>query len=346
MRAKRAKAIRRAERSPSKTKESHTANQQLSSFTRKFLSATALTILPISLIPETWFEPLNRLTALLVGDIIRLLAMEPVVRGTYISTGGFSVNVIAECSAVQLMALYTAFIFAFPAARSEKWAGWAAGTVLLFTLNITRIAAVTLIGRQSATLFELAHVYLGQLGMLLAMIVICLLWCHWITDSDRIDGPAQFFLRFLLFSSLPFLLWIHLNRLYIGAIDAMICWIFNLYSLHLVMPRTHNIYYQTFSLVALFGLLMAVKGAGLSLRLCWIAPGLVVLTLFQIAFRLCNVWITAFQIGWMTPVSQIVYNVCVYVLPLIVALRFWMNVRVQAGSARVKLQKPGRPGVR
>jgi len=331
VRAKRVKAIRRAERSASKVAARQVARQQslLLSFTRKFLLAAALGILAISLVPEAWFEPLNRLTALLVGDLIQLLGLKPVVQGAYISTGGFSVNVIAECSAVQLMILYAAFIVAFPATRSEQWIGLGAGTALLFTVNIARIATIILIGWKSPAWFEPAHVYFGQLGMLLATVAICLLWCHWISNADRIDGPAGFCLRFLIFSSLPFIFWIHLNRLYISAIDALIDWIFRLNSLQLVIPRTHDLYYQTFSLIALGGMLMAFKAAGLALRLRWMALGFLALTLFQVAFRLCNVWITAFQIGWLAPLSQVVYNICVYALPLAVVLRFLFKMRVQ-----------------
>jgi hypothetical protein len=132
---------------------------------------------------------------------------------------------------------------------------------------------------------------------------------------------------------LPFLFWLHLNKLYIGSIDAVIEWAFKLNSLYLVIPQTHHFYYQTFSLIALFGLVMAVKGAGPAMRLRWLALGFLVLTLFQVAFRLCNVWITAFQIGWMVPVSQIVYNVCVYALPLAVAWYFLMRVRMHREPA-------------
>ncbi|BBO68358.1 hypothetical protein DSCA_22880 [Desulfosarcina alkanivorans] len=302
-------------------------------FTRKFLLATVVGILAVSLVPETVFQPLNRLTALLVGDLIRLTGLEPVVRGTRISTGGFSVNVIAECSAVQLMVLYAAFTAAFPAPRAGKWIGWAAGTVLLFTVNIIRIAAVTLVGRQFPDWFETAHVYFGQLGMLVATIAVCLLWCRWQSHADRLNGPAAFCLRFLIFSSLPFLFWIHLNRLYVGAIDTLIGAFFRLNGLQLVIPRTHHLYYQTFSLIALGGLLMAVRGAGPVMRLRWLALGLVALTLFQAAFRLCNVWITAFGFEWLAPLSQLVYNICVRALPLAVALGFLVNVRGQREPA-------------
>lgn len=329
MRTKRAKAIRRARQAEAPPQQRNAAGKQLLTFTRKFLLAAALTIIPISLIPEAWFGPLNRFTALLVGDVLRAWTLHPVVRESAINLGGFRVNVIAECSAVHLVALLAAFIFAFPATRKEKWIGVGAGTVLLFSVNILRIALVTVIGLQFPTRFEAAHVYFGQLGMLVATMTACLMWCRWTSGPGQTEGPIGFLIRFLIFSILPFFLWVPLNRIYIGTIDGFISWLFSLVSLRLVIPHTHELYYQTFSLIALGGLLMAVRGVGLGIRARWMILGAVILTLFQIALRLCNLWISAFQIGWIAPVSQVVYNLCVYAVPMVVALRLFMQVRMQ-----------------
>ncbi|WP_155313540.1 archaeosortase/exosortase family protein [Desulfosarcina ovata] len=329
MRAKRAKAIRRAGRIAPPCGQGNASNRQLLGFGRKLLLIAGLMLIPISLMPEAWFGPINRVTALMVGNLLRLLPIGTVVHGNYVSVDGFSVTIIAECSAIHLFALYTAFVLAFPATRAEKWIGFAAGTAVLMALNIIRIAIVALVGRYFPHRFDLVHIYLGQLGMLVAMVVVCLLWCHWLADPGQMDRPIGFLIRFLIISSLPFLLWVPLNRLYIIIIDTLIQWLFSLVSLHLEMPHAHHLYSQTFSLIALGSLLMAAKGAGLAQRIRWAGIGFVVITLFQLAFRLCNLWITAFQMGWMNAVAQIVYNVCVYLLPAVIALLFLMQTSLQ-----------------
>lgn len=139
------------------------------------------------------------------------------------------------------------------------------------------------------------------------------------------SGPISCFFQPSLFSLGTF----QFNTIYIIAIDHSFQWLFSLASKSLYFHRTYQIYYQTFRSVALLGMLMAVKGAGLFMRLRWIILGLWALTLFQIAFRLCNVWISAFKIGWVVPVSQIVYAMCVYILPLIIALLFVTKLRIQ-----------------
>jgi hypothetical protein len=138
---------------------------------------------------------------------------------------------------------------------------------------------------------------------------------------------------------LLFLLWIPLNRIYVGAIDELIHRLFSLGSYTLVIPSRHELYYQTFSLVALAALLLAVRDIALSARMRWLAYGLFSMTLVQFAFRLCNVWIKAFQIEWITPISQVIYITCVYALPFLIALIFWMRVPVGRPAAYHK--KPG-----
>ncbi len=327
MNAKQAKAIRRAQRSGSRDGKRHADREQLFSFTRKFLLAAALTVVPLSLVPEAGYEPINRLTAFLAGSILRILPFASAVRGTHITLNGFSVNVIAECSAIHLVALLGAFIFAFPAKSSQKWIGFGAGTCLLLTVNALRIALVTLIGWQFPKFFETAHVYLGQLCMLTLMVAICLLWCGWIADPGRLDGPFGFLLRFTVFSCPLFLLWVPLNRTYMGALDAIIQWLFELCAHPIVIPRTHQLYYQTFSLVAMAGFLLAIKGAGWAARLRWIGYGAGALTLLILVLRLCNAWISVFGFPWMPPLAQTLYNLCVYALPLGIGLRFMMRVR-------------------
>jgi exosortase/archaeosortase family protein len=305
------------------------------SFTRTFLLAAVMLLIPVCLIPEDYYTPLNQLTAMASAQILRLLAAEPVmVRGTHIALADFRVQVIAECSAVHLLALYGAFVFAFPAGRREKWIGWLAGSLLLLSLNAARIALVTLIGRHFPDRFEAVHIYLGQLGMLMATVVVCLGWCRWVSGAGRMEGPTGFVWRFLLFSGPLFLLWVPLNRWFMTGVDNSIEWIFALASIRLVIPQAHHLYYQTFSLVALGALLLAARGVALRRRLRWIGCGLGLCTLLQVAVRLCNVGISAFQIQWLAPIGQVVYQLCVHGLPMAVALMFLMRQRALGRPAK------------
>ncbi len=51
--------------------------------------------------------------------------------------------------------------------------------------------------------------------------------------------------------------------------------------------------------------------------------------LLLVPIRLCNVWRTAFRIEWIEPVSQTIYNICVYGVPFVIGLRFLIKIRQQ-----------------
>ena len=298
------------------------------SFSKSFPLALILTAIPVSLAPEAWYWHLNEFTATLSGHLIRLTtALTPVVLGTHISLDGFSVTVVSECSGFKSIALYAAFIVAFPAPRARKWIGFGVGASLLFSANIIRIAAVTIIGRSYPQLADTAHIYLGLLIMLIALVSITLTWCRWVSDPMFLEGPGGFFIRFLLISSPLFLLWIPLNRVYIEVIDGFVEVLFSFSRYRFTIPRSHQLYYQTFTLAALPGLLLAPKGVRTALKLNWLLFGIAAMTLAQAAYRICNVWITAFHYEWAIMVSRVVYVAGVHVLPFGIALMFFVKAQ-------------------
>lgn len=321
-----------------KDKERFAAKKSLFSFTKKFIVMLVVVLVPVSLLPEPWFAPLNRVTAVLSGDFLRLLSIDATVRGTLIMVPGFSANVIAECSAIHLVVICGSFFYAFPSKVIEKWKGFLIGIAVLFFLNVLRISAVTLIGMAYPAALEAAHIYLGQLGMLIAVVAICLAWCQWISNDGRFDGPFGFLARFILFSGLPFLVWIPMHRVYLSAVDALVRSVFALFSYVVVMPDSEKLHYHVFSVIALAGFLMAIEGVGVALRLRWLGLGFLVLSSLLVGYRLCVVAVTAFHLQWMAPVALLFYLGCVYALPLAAALLclfkagLWRKMSVQKES--------------
>ncbi|WP_320044880.1 exosortase H [uncultured Desulfobacter sp.] len=331
MRGKRSKLNKQADQNAFNTSKQNllSARNQCCSFTWTFLISAALLLIPVSLIPEAWYGPLNRLTANLSVVFMRMMGMAPLVRGTNIRLTEFTVNVISECSAIHLIALFAAFILAFPGDMIRKLIGIAVGVVLISIVNSMRIGAITMIGQFYPNLFDVFHIYLGQLAMLSFVVFMCLFWCRCVSNSDFLERPAGFFLRFLCFSIVPFLLWLPLNRVYQHFVDGFVETLFSAASYKIIIPLTHDFYYQSFSLVTMAGLLFAVKSVKLSTRLRWFAVGFFVLTLLQIAIRICNTWITAFHMQWVEAVSQIIYFLCTQAIPLGIGLLFVMKVRAE-----------------
>lgn len=311
-----------------RSEEKKAAKKYLAVFTTKFLLAIIFTIVPLSMLPEDWYAPLNKITAYLSGEILKLITPDTVVRGTHISAGRFTVNVISECSAIHLIALMASFVYAFPSKTVEKLYGIFIGSLFLFALNIMRIAFITITGKHFPGIFDVAHVYLGQLVMIVITICFSLYWCRRVFKSVRQESTVDFVFRFLFFSTILFVFWLPLNKAFMTIVDYCIQWFFALFSNPIHIPQMQSLYYQTFSLISLTGLLLAFKRVKLSTRLRWITLGISILLVFQILFRTGNVFITAYHVEWMTIFSRVVYNLCVFVVPVFFALRLLMHFQL------------------
>lgn len=305
------------------------ARRNLAVFTFKFLLATLFTIVPLSLLPEDRYAPLNMLTAFFSGEILKIIAPDTVIQGNYINTGGFRVNVISECSAVHLIALLVSFLYAFPSKYFEKLYGIIIGSLFLFAVNIMRISVITIVGKHFPGIFDIAHIYLGQLVMIVITICLSLYWCRRVSESVNLESPVDFVLRFLIFSTIIFVIWIPLNKVYMQAVDYPVQLFFALFSNPIYIPRMQSLYYQTFSIISLTGLLLAFKRPKLATRLRWLTFGIVILFGFQILFRASNVFITAYNIKGMIIISRVVYNLCVYAIPVIFVLKLFVHNRAE-----------------
>ena len=296
-------------------------------FVQKFLVIALGTVLPLSLAPEPWYAGINHFTAFFVTMILQAMAMEATATASLITLDGFSVRVISECSAVHLAALYGAFVASFPADRHRKWMGFGIGPALLFLLNAGRIAMVTVIGRYIPALFTIAHLYLGQVGMISATVGLCVFWCRWASSPQQSPKTGRFMARAIVFGSLFFLPWLRFNRPYVAAIDFLVQWFYHLGGYALTLPHAHRYYYQTFSIIPYFGLVMAPATVPILARLKRLGFGLGILVVFHLLHRLCNVWLSGFKIGWVAPVSQVVYVSGMFILPVYLALTFILKNR-------------------
>jgi exosortase/archaeosortase family protein len=289
-------------------------------FLLRFAILAAAIIVPLSLLPEQYFDPLNRITAAMVGELLLLSGLPVAVNGAVIRIQDFTARVIGECLALQPMALYAAFMLACPGRLPERGLALAGGLALLQVVNLLRIALVILLGAHTPRLFDLAHIYLGQMAMIAVVLGLALFWCRRRLAEREVSFVATAFLaRYLVFASLLFLVWVPLNRPYMGLLDGTIQRIFVLAGYTLTLERSHAFYFETFGLVTFAALVLAAPGYAVVPKVRFLALGLPGLALVQLFYRLGKVWLTAFQIGWLAPVVQAAYHLCVYALPVIAA---------------------------
>lgn len=101
------------------------------------------------------------------GDILRF------------SDGRGAVQVLAGCNAVEVCALLTAAILAFPGRLRDGVIGAVAGVAALQLVNLLRIISLLYLSRGSESLFEFFHHYVWDAMIGLEGLLVFFFWTRW-----------------------------------------------------------------------------------------------------------------------------------------------------------------------
>ncbi len=132
---------------------------------------------------DLYLRGLAQVSARLLG----LLGFEATVRGAMLSSDGFSVQIAEGCDAIQICALLSCAIVAFPVALSAKLWGLVVGIGWLQLLNQTRIVSLVLIGRHHESLFKSAHLTIWPSVLIVVTVAT---WIVWVRLATRHELPA------------------------------------------------------------------------------------------------------------------------------------------------------------
>ena len=278
--------------------------------------------------PSALADPLNRHTAEMTAFFLRLLHLEPSVSGVILSAQGFSIRIIAECTAIFVAILYFSFVMAYPTALKNKLLGLAAGLPFLFAANLARILFIFLIGLKYRAFFEYAHVYIGQIVMILLVLVAAMTWLRSIAEAKMDDRPLSFLVRFIAYSSIPFVFWLYLDQGFVYINLLLVKALLSGFGLPVPIPEKLDLYphtFNTFHLIAFASLMMATRSIERSRKVRCTLIGLVILCVAHFLFRLNQALYVDFHINYaMRPfVALIIINQ--WILPFGLWLFFARN---------------------
>lgn len=114
-------------------------------------------------------------TALAAG-MLRGVGQDVLGSGTILAGPRFRCEVGSGCSGLQALVLAWAAVLAFPAPFRARFLGWLLLTSAVIGVNLLRISGLWLAGAYRPDLFDLGHVYLGQVLIILATAA---LWWSW-----------------------------------------------------------------------------------------------------------------------------------------------------------------------
>ena len=210
-----------------------------------FLLLCAFIYAGLDRLPEPSYAWINAANARLAAGLLQLCGYDPRVNGTFLTLEGFTVQVIGECSAVFISVLLIAFVLSTPSPWTKKIPGLAGGCLLLLIINILRIAVVTWTGAFHPTLFEISHVYLGQVILILTLLLFCLGWSLW--SREKSTG-LMFKNALLLFSwsLLLFAFWMLVHKYYYRLLLDISDGLLALFQLDIRRPDRIRIFPHTF----------------------------------------------------------------------------------------------------
>jgi exosortase/archaeosortase family protein len=296
------------------------------------------------LLAALWLEPhlmpLCRATAAQVGALLGLAGFAPRVQGDLVTVSGFTVRIVTECTPLYACLLYGAFVLAQPATMGRTVAGLFLGTMVITAANLLRITFVTAAGTVVAPiLFDILHVYLGQIAMLMLVVAAGLFWLRW---SAGAPAPMTFLFRAGIIATLFFVPWLVVNRSYVEILDNLVALVFSCIhpGYQLLTPRPFPIYNHTFAVPLFLALALAGRSVWRWNRIAVTVGGVFVIAGWHALFRVSHVVWTALEVPQIEPLHQAIYLLGQFLLPFLLWL--WLDGR-QTFRGMGEGALPGKP---
>ena len=118
------------------------------------------------------------------GLLLDWMGQDVSVTGAQISNARFAVLVSDGCDAIQICALLSAAVIAFPAPLQRRLRGVVLGILWLQLLNFVRIVSLFLIGAYFASGFSPAHKVVWPTFLIVVTIAT---WIFWVRQEARVE---------------------------------------------------------------------------------------------------------------------------------------------------------------
>jgi exosortase H (IPTLxxWG-CTERM-specific) len=117
----------------------------------------------------------NTITSL-SAVILQAFRFDVVAAGTVMTSRTFAMDVSNGCNAVETMIFFAAAVMAFPAPYRERLLALFAGLLAIQFLNLLRLASLFWLGDRHPHSFDLFHVAVWQVVMILAGVTMFAMW--------------------------------------------------------------------------------------------------------------------------------------------------------------------------
>jgi len=292
----------------------------------------------IQALPPSFTRSINEHVAATLGLVLNAFGIPVSTVSDSVSEGGLAFKIIPECTPIFMAGLFLSFVIFHPATVRQKVTGLVMGIPALYLGNLVRLVLTFMVSRYDRRLFNVFHVYLGQVFTMFLIIVVCILWLKWIDgEESQLGIPLQaagFLARFVLISSGVFLLWMKVHHWYIQFLDWFMVMGFSLFNHHVGLAHETIVYYETFSIVTFTSLVLAVRSTAWAMKIKGLAAGLGLLFVIHLFHRIDNALIDYFNFTAAVIVDLTLLVVGQYVFPF---LLFIFMIRYQKNERLIDL---------
>ncbi len=275
----------------------------------------------IQVLPPSFTHPIDENTAWALGMILNAFGIPVSTADDTVSEGGRAFRIIPECTPIFTAGLFLSFLIFYPATLREKATGLLTGITALYLGNLARLAATFMISRYDRALFDVVHVYLGQVFTIFLVIVVCTGWLRGLGKEESKQSmplkAAGFLARFAAISGGLFLVWTQIHHLYIRLLDRIMTFGFSLFGYSAALAQHTVFYYETFSIVCFTSLVLAVRSLPRLTKIKGLAAGLGVLFFTHLFHRIDNASMAYFNFTAILPVDLTLLVVGQYLLPVL-----------------------------
>ena len=149
----------------------------------------------LSLIPvgrRLFVEPVTELSVAASHFLINLFGGEATQEGTRLIGPRMSLDVRDACNGVVAMILFIGAVVAHEARASMKLLGLLLGLVVIWLVNLVRIATLYAVAAIAPARLEFFHIYVWQTLIILCVVAIWYAWASW---TLRVTSEAGRHLR-------------------------------------------------------------------------------------------------------------------------------------------------------
>ncbi len=278
----------------------------------------------INALPPLFTTPIDEHVAATLGLALNAFSIHTSTVKDTVSESSLAFKIIPECTPLFTTGLFFSFVAFYPATVRQKAIGLAMGIPALYLGNLVRLVLTFLVSQYDRGLFDVFHVYLGQVFTMFLIIMACILWLKWIEREVAEQGmpmkAAWFIARFALISGVLFLLWMKVHHWYIRFLDWFMVQGFSLFNLRVGLARETVVYYETFSIVVFTSLVLAVGSVSRAIKIKGLVAGLGLLFAIHLFHRIDNVLMVYFNYTGARTADMTLLGVGQYLFPFLLLI--------------------------